>query len=72
LARKEYDPDYTISGGYFNQGGMPPMYPARADFKLPPYFWRKQRDGRTPSADEFYDRGGLRIELPRRADAIFI
>jgi outer membrane protein, heavy metal efflux system len=43
LARKEYDPDYTISGGYFNQGGMPPMFQARVDFKLPAYFWRKQR-----------------------------
>lgn len=45
LARKEYDPDYTISGGYFNQGGMPPMYQARVDIKLPAYFWRKQRAG---------------------------
>src|ERR1022692_648757 len=45
LARKEYDPDYTISGGYFNQGGMPPMFQARVDFKLPAYFWRKQRAG---------------------------
>jgi len=45
LARKEYDPDYTISGGYFNQGGMPPMFQARVDFKIPAYFWRKQRAG---------------------------
>src|ERR1022692_2783076 len=45
LARKEYDPDYTISGGYFNQGSMPPMFQARVDFKLPAYFWRKQRVG---------------------------
>jgi len=43
LARKDYAPDYTISGGYFNQGGMPPMWEARVDFKLPAYFWRKQR-----------------------------
>ena len=47
LARKEYDPDYTISGGYFNQGGMAPMFQARVDFKLPAYFWRKQRAGVT-------------------------
>src|ERR1022692_2914475 len=45
LARKEYDPDYTISGGYFNQGSMPPMFQPRVDFKLPAYFWRKQRAG---------------------------
>ncbi len=45
LARKEYYPDYAISGGYFNQGGMPAMYQFRMDFKLPAYFWRKQRAG---------------------------
>ena len=43
LARKDYDPDYTLTGGYFNQGAMPPMYQFRVDFKLPAYFWRKQR-----------------------------
>jgi len=43
LARKDYYPDYTLSGGYFNQGGMAPMWQARVDFKLPAYFWRKQR-----------------------------
>ncbi|HUI55091.1 MAG TPA: TolC family protein [Bryobacteraceae bacterium] len=43
LARKDYDPDYTVSGGYFNQGGLPPMWQFRVDFKLPAYFWRKQR-----------------------------
>jgi outer membrane protein TolC len=43
LARKDYAPDYTVSAGYFNQGFMPPMWQARVDFKLPAYFWRKQR-----------------------------
>ena len=43
LARRDYYPDYTISGGYFNQGGMSPMYQARIDFRLPAYYWRKQR-----------------------------
>jgi outer membrane protein TolC len=38
-------PDYTISGGYFNQGGLPPMWQFRVDFKVPAYFWRKQRLG---------------------------
>ena len=50
LARKEYYPDYAISGGYFNQGGMPAMYQFRMDFKLPAYFWRKQRAGVTEQA----------------------
>jgi cobalt-zinc-cadmium efflux system outer membrane protein len=45
LARKEYYPDYTLSGGYFNQGSLPPMWQFRVDFKVPAYFWRKQRAG---------------------------
>jgi cobalt-zinc-cadmium efflux system outer membrane protein len=43
LARKSYYPDYTVSGGYFNQGGLPPMWQFRVDFKLPAWFWGKQR-----------------------------
>ena len=44
-ARKEYYPDVTLSGGYFNQGSMAPMYQFQASFKVPMYFWRKQRAG---------------------------
>ncbi len=29
-ARKEYYPDVTLSGGYFNQGSMSPMYQFQA------------------------------------------
>jgi outer membrane protein TolC len=43
LSRKDYYPDYTLSGGYFNQGSMPPMWQFRVDFKLPAYFWNRQR-----------------------------
>jgi outer membrane protein TolC len=43
LARKDYYPDYTVSGGYFNQGAMPPMFQVRVDIQVPAYFWRKQR-----------------------------
>ena len=45
LARKDYYPDYTVSGGYFNMGGLPAMWQFRVDFKVPAYFWRKQRAG---------------------------
>jgi outer membrane protein TolC len=45
MARKEYYPDVTLNAGYYNMGGMPPMYEVRADFKVPFYFWRKQRAG---------------------------
>lgn len=51
LARKEYYPDYALNAGYFNMGSMPPMYEFRADFKLPLYFWRKQRAGVAEQAD---------------------
>jgi outer membrane protein TolC len=42
-ARKEYYPDVTLNGGYYNMGGMSPMYMFRADFKIPLYYFRKQR-----------------------------
>lgn len=45
LARKEHYPDYTLSAGYYHMGAMPSMYMARVDFKLPAWFWRKQRAG---------------------------
>lgn len=45
MARKEYYPDYTVSGGYYYMGSMPAMYMARIDFKIPAYFWRRQRAG---------------------------
>ncbi len=44
-ARKQYYPDMTLSGGYFNAGSMPPMYQFQASLKVPLYFWRKQRAG---------------------------
>jgi len=44
-ARKEYYPDVTLTGGYFNQGSMAPMYQFQAGVKAPIYFWRKQRAG---------------------------
>src|SRR5436190_7183999 len=45
LARRDLYPDYTLSGGYFNQGTMPPMWQFRVDFKLPAYFRTKQNAG---------------------------
>lgn len=42
-ARREYYPDVTINGGYYNMGRMPDMYMLRADLKVPLYFFRKQR-----------------------------
>ena len=50
LARKEYYPDYAVTAGYFNMGSMPDMYMVRMDFKLPIYYFRKQRAGLTEQA----------------------
>jgi outer membrane protein, heavy metal efflux system len=34
-ARKDYKPDFVVSGGYYNMGAMPPMYEFRFDVKVP-------------------------------------
>lgn len=43
LARKDYQPDYTFSAGYYNMGLMAPMFMLRADITLPAFYHRKQR-----------------------------
>jgi outer membrane protein, heavy metal efflux system len=50
MARKEYYPDVTFNGGYYNMGRMPDMYMFRADLKIPLYFFRKQRAAVTEQA----------------------
>ena len=44
LARKSYYPDYTVSGGYFNQGGLPPMWQFRVDLKLPAWLGKQRAE----------------------------
>jgi outer membrane protein, heavy metal efflux system len=34
-ARKEYKPDFGVTGGYYYMGAMPPMYEFRVDVKIP-------------------------------------
>ena len=50
MARKDYYPDFTLNGGYYNMGRMPDMYMFRTDFKIPLYFFRKQRPSVTQQA----------------------
>jgi cobalt-zinc-cadmium efflux system outer membrane protein len=74
LARKDYFPDYTVSGGYFNQGSMPPMWQFRVDFKLPAYFRQKQhaavteREFAASEARHSYEAAGVSIEARIRED----
>lgn len=50
MARKDYYPDITLNGGYYNMGRMPDMTMIRVDFKIPLYFFRKQRAAVTEQA----------------------
>jgi outer membrane protein, heavy metal efflux system len=34
-ARRDYKPDFTVSGGYYYMGAMPPMYEVRFDVAIP-------------------------------------
>lgn len=35
LAQKDYYPDFTLNGGYYYMGAMPPMFMVRADVTIP-------------------------------------
>lgn len=48
LARKEFHPDYTVSAGYYNMGGMPPMFEFRLEIPLRVHSASKQK----PAVDE--------------------
>jgi len=69
LARKDYYPDYAISGGYYNMAGLPAFYSFRADIKIPLYFRSKQRAEVTEQsiavsqAKHAYDATGLALDL---------
>lgn len=52
LARKDFYPDYAISGGYYNQGSMAPMYMLRLDIGLPIFASRKQRPALTERVND--------------------
>lgn len=43
LARKGYQPETRVSGGYMNRGGMAPMWELGVEFSVPAWFRTKQR-----------------------------
>lgn len=45
MAKKEYYPDFAVNAGVYSMGAMAPMYMFRADFRIPLYYFRKQRAG---------------------------
>jgi cobalt-zinc-cadmium efflux system outer membrane protein len=52
LAHKDYYPDYAITGGYYNQGSLPPMFVMRFDMTVPSFYGRKQRAEATEKYDD--------------------
>lgn len=45
LAKRQYYPDLTFGAYYGNDGELPEMWQYRLDFKVPLYYWSKQRQG---------------------------
>ena len=45
LAKKGFQPDFSLTAAYFNRGQFTSLWETRVDVKLPLYFWRKQRNG---------------------------
>ena len=54
LARKDFYPDYAVTGGYYNQGSMAPLYSVRLDIGLPVFPSRKQRPALTERVDDLW------------------
>jgi len=71
LARRDYYPDYTLSGGYFNQGAMPPMWEFRVDVKLPSRSRRAavtEQEFAAAEARHNYEGTSVEIEARIRSD----
>jgi hypothetical protein len=51
LARKEFDPGYTVAAGYFNQGSMSSMYQVRVDIPIRLHAEQKQRPALNEQVD---------------------
>ena len=51
LAKKEFHSDYTVAAGYFNQGGMAPMYQVRVDIPLRLHADSRQRPALNEQVD---------------------
>lgn len=51
LARKDFHPNYTVAAGYFNQGGMAPMFQVRVDIPLRIHQEQRERPALTAEVD---------------------
>jgi len=73
LARKEFFPDYTLSGGYYNMGAMPDMYMFRADVNVPLRLFRRraavaEQSQSVLQSRRAYEAAGLSLQMRIRDD----
>jgi cobalt-zinc-cadmium efflux system outer membrane protein len=73
-ARKQYKPDFALTGGYYYMGSMPPMYEFRFDVKVPMQRARRaaavaERISTADEARSVYD--GTRLSLQGRLQEDF-
>ena len=67
VARKEYKPDFALTGGYYFMGAMPSMYEFRLDVKVPLQRARRaaavaEQLSTVDEARSTYDSGRLNLE----------
>jgi len=63
-AKRDYKPDFAISGGYYYMGSMPAMYMVRFDVELP--FQRAKRDAALRERQESLQESRAGFEAVRR------
>lgn len=73
LARKDYLPDYALTGGYFTMGRMPDMYMFRADVNIPLRLLRRraavtEQSQALAESRRAYEAAGLSLQFRIRED----
>ncbi len=66
-ARKDFKPDFSVTGGYYYMGAMPPMYEFRLDMKVPLHRARRaaavaEQVSLADEARSAYDSSRLRLQ----------
>ena len=69
LAKREYYPDMTVGGYYGDSGDLPDMWQFRVDFKVPLYFWTKQRQGVSEAAHKLAQANHERVAATQSLDS---
>jgi cobalt-zinc-cadmium efflux system outer membrane protein len=72
-ARRDYKPDFALSGGYYNMGSMPAMYEFRFDIRVPLQRAKraaavKEQSARVDEARRAFDATGRSVEARLQED----